>query len=94
LAPHSDQESYAEAKRYLDAKEYTKALPLLITAANAGNTESMYKLGDLYRNGSDVAPDYKKSRDLYETAAADAGPGSPKKVAEEALERLHSPGRP
>ena len=61
MAPHSDQESYAEAKRYLDAKEYTKALPLLITAANAGNTESMYKLGDLYRNGSDVAPDYKKA---------------------------------
>jgi hypothetical protein len=167
LVPHADQEPYAKAKGYLDAKEYTKALPLLKTAANAGNTEAMYQLGDLYRNASGVAPDYaeavkwyrsaadngnswgmhnlgqmykegwpgvapdpaeavkwyklaaekgnswgmyhlaelyesgwegvvpdyKKATDLYQRAAADAGPGSPKKRAEEALQRLHSEGR-
>jgi TPR repeat protein len=166
LAPHADQDSYAKAKDYLDAREYTKALPLLRIAANAGNPEAMYQLGDLYRNASGVAPDYaeavkwyrsaadngnswgmdnlgkmykegwpvapnpaeavkwyksaagkgnswgmyhlaefyesgwegvapdyKKASDLYQRAAADAGLGSPKKKAEEALQRLHSEGR-
>lgn len=69
LVPRSDQESHAKAMRYLDAKDYAKALPLFKKAAGAGNTESMYKLGDFYRFGWGVAFDFPEALKWYKSAA-------------------------
>ena len=65
-------ELYAEGKRYLDAKEYTKALPVLQEAAEAGNAEAMNQLGELYRYGRGVSQDYGQARRWFQRAA-DAG---------------------
>jgi TPR repeat protein len=61
-----------QAMRYIDAKDYAKALPLLQKAADAGDTYGIYALGDLYENGRGVAKDYGKARQWYQKGA-DAG---------------------
>jgi len=68
----SAAESLAQAQRYLDAKDFAKALPRLQKSAEAGDTDAMYKLGWLYGNGKGVAQDYDKAREWYQKAA-DAG---------------------
>jgi hypothetical protein len=47
----SGAEWSAEAKRYLDAKDYAKALPPLQKAVEAGNAEALNQLGELYYDG-------------------------------------------
>jgi len=59
----------AEANRYLDAKDYVKALPLLQQAADAGSAEAMNNLGMLYLNGWGVVQDYAKAFDGFLRAA-------------------------
>jgi hypothetical protein len=59
-------------KRYLDMKDFAKALPHLQKAADAGNADAMVGLGVLYENGQGVAQDYAKAREWYQKAA-DAG---------------------
>ncbi|MGA8657757.1 MAG: hypothetical protein WB586_16550, partial [Chthoniobacterales bacterium] len=61
-----------QANRYLDAKDYAKALPLLQKAADTGHAVAMNNLGWLYQNGWGVAQDYAKARECYQKAA-DAG---------------------
>jgi TIR domain/Sel1 repeat len=68
----SAAEWLAEARRYLDAKDYANALPLLQKAASAGNTDAMYRLGVLYANAHGVAQDYAQAR-MWFQKAADAG---------------------
>jgi len=58
-----------EAKRYLDTKDYVKALPLLQEAAETGNAEAMYHLGGLYDNYGGAAQDYAQALKWYEKAA-------------------------
>jgi TPR repeat protein/serine/threonine protein kinase len=65
----SAAESLAEAQRYIDAKDFEKAVPLLEKAADAGNGFAMEKLGALYRDGQGVRQDYAKAREWYEKAA-------------------------
>jgi hypothetical protein len=62
----------AQAKSYLDAKDFAKALPLLQKAADARNTDAMNNLGLMYERGNGVARDYVKAREWYQKAA-DAG---------------------
>jgi len=68
----SAAESLAQAKSYLDAKDFAKALPLLQKAADAGDTDAMLNLGWLYANGNGGGQDFGKSREWYQKAA-DAG---------------------
>jgi hypothetical protein len=68
----SAAESLAQAQRYLDAKDFAKALPILQKAADAGNPVAMFALGLLYENGQGVNKDYGKAREWYQKAA-DAG---------------------
>jgi TPR repeat protein len=65
-------ESFAQAQRYLDTKDFANALPLFQKAADGGNTSAMNKLGDLYYDGKGVAQDSGKAREWYQKAA-DAG---------------------
>lgn len=66
----SSPEGFAEAKRYLDAKDYATALPLLQKAADAGNPEAVDRLGGLYYYGHGVTQDYGQARQWYLKAAA------------------------
>jgi TPR repeat protein len=65
----SGADQFAEAKRYLNAKDYAKALPLLQEAADAGSAAAMYNLGWLYEYGLGVAQDYDQARRWYQKAA-------------------------
>jgi TPR repeat protein/formylglycine-generating enzyme required for sulfatase activity len=68
----SAAESLAQAQRYLDTKDFAKALPLLQKSADEGNATAMNNLGTLYGDGKGVARDYGKAREWYQKAA-DAG---------------------
>jgi len=69
----SPVDELAAAKRYLDAKDYAKALPLLRKVADATrNLEALNQLGDLYYSGRGVSQDYVQARQWYQKAA-DAG---------------------
>jgi uncharacterized protein len=59
----------ADANRYLDAKDYVKALPFLQQAAAAGSAEAMNNLGMLYLNGWGVGLDYAKAFEGFLRAA-------------------------
>jgi TPR repeat protein len=59
----------AEANRYVDAKDYAKALPLLQQAADAGSAEALNSLGLLYMNGWGVVQDYAKAFNRFLRAA-------------------------
>jgi hypothetical protein len=81
----SGADQFAEAKRYLNAKDYAKALPPLQEAADAGSAAAMYNLGGLYEYGLGVAQDYAQARRWYQKAA-EAGSAD----AREALAQLSS----
>jgi len=66
------------------AQDYDMARQWYQKAANAGNTDAMYNLGLLYRDGQGVAQDYDKACEWFQKAA-DAGDAD----AKEALLRLH-----
>ncbi len=68
----STAELLSQAQRYLDAKDFAKALPLLEQAADVGNTRAMNILGDLYYDGRGVPQEYGRAREWYQKAA-DAG---------------------
>jgi TPR repeat protein len=59
---------FAEAKRYLDIKDYVKALPFLEKAADAGNAEGMNGLGLLYEQGWGVSRDYAQALEWFQKA--------------------------
>jgi len=65
----SEAETLAEAQRYLDAKDYAKALPLLQKDAAAGNLIAMNNLGDFYARRQGDAQDYAKAFDWFYRAA-------------------------
>jgi TPR repeat protein len=60
----------AEAKRYLDAKDYAMAFPLLQKAADAGDADAMDNLAWLYRNGLGTKEDDARAGEWYQKAAA------------------------
>jgi TPR repeat protein len=53
-------------KRFVDAKDYIRALPPLQKAADAGNGDAMNQLGELYYHGRGVDHDYTRAREWYE----------------------------
>jgi uncharacterized protein len=77
----SGAELFAEAKRYLEAKDYAQALPRLQRAAEAGNADAMTALGRLYKDGNGVAQDYDKAGEWFQKAAAAAGKAAAEREA-------------
>jgi hypothetical protein len=61
--------SLVKAKRYLEAEDYAKALPILEKGAVAGKSIAMSQLGWLYEHGRGVAPDFVQARAWYQKAA-------------------------
>ena len=58
-----------QAKRYIDAEDYAKALALYQKAADAGYARAMNGLGRLYEYAHGVSQDYSKAREWYQKAA-------------------------
>lgn len=53
--------AYSEALAYQDAKEHSKALPLMIEAAELGNVQAMSVLGSMYLLGNGVREDGRQA---------------------------------
>jgi TPR repeat protein len=51
----------AEGERYLDAKDFAKALALFQRAAEGGNTDAMNQAGVIYRDGPRCRPGLRQS---------------------------------
>lgn len=60
----------ADANRLLAAKEYGKALPLYARAAQAGNAEAQFRLGEMYWYGDGTPQDLGKASVWMQKAAA------------------------
>ncbi|MFL6546932.1 MAG: caspase family protein, partial [Candidatus Udaeobacter sp.] len=71
----SDTDQLARAKELLKVRRFSEAMPLFQAAASSGNAEGLRYLGEVYKNGLGVPPDYIQARQWYEKAAAagDAG---------------------
>lgn len=74
--PMFGQDSLAEAIRYYDNKEYTKAVPILQKYAEQGNSEAQNKLGICYESGKGVNQDFSKAAFWYEKAASQDYPAA------------------
>ena len=64
------EQDLVQAKGFYRAQDYAAARPLLTRAANAGNAEAMFYLGNLYDNGWGVSRDYEQARKWFEKGAA------------------------
>ncbi len=66
----------AEGKQFYDNKDYTAAYSNFKIAAEAGNAEAQYYLGDCYYFGRDVKQDYKEAVNLYRKSAEQGNAGA------------------
>jgi hypothetical protein len=60
----------SDANRLLAAKDYARALPLYAKAAEAGNAEAQFRLGEMYWYGDGTAQDLGKANAWMQKAAA------------------------
>lgn len=60
----------SDANKFLEAKEYGKALPLYSKLATAGNAEAQFRLGEMYWYGEGTAQDLAAARTWMAKAAA------------------------
>lgn len=63
------EQSYISGKEAFDRQEYTKALPLLESAAKAGHDVAMAVVGYMYGSGLGVPVNYKLAKEWSEKAA-------------------------
>lgn len=63
------EDSFNEAVRYYDKKEYAKALPLFQKLAELGHAKGQNKLGNMYYYGEGVDKDYKQAVYWYRKSA-------------------------
>jgi TPR repeat protein len=64
-----ENELYAEAKRFLQAKDYASAFRLMEKAAAAGHLLAMNDLGDMYYSGDGVPQEYEQAFAWYRKGA-------------------------
>ena len=64
-----ENELYAEATRFLQAKDYPSAFRLMEKAAAAGHLLAMNELGDMYYSGDGVPQDYEQAFAWYRKGA-------------------------
>ena len=60
---------YAEAKRFLDAKDYTNALTLMEKAADAGGSVCYEPPGEMYYSGEGAPQKYERAFAWYKKGA-------------------------
>ena len=77
---------YQEGKALYDAKDYSKAVPKLKTAAEKGHKKAQYRLGLCYDKGKGVAADETKARSWLKKAVKNEKDGDKilKKIKEDA----------
>jgi hypothetical protein len=80
----------SEANRLLAARDYGKALPLYTKAAQAGNPEAQFRLGEMYWYGDGTVQDLNAAREWIGKAAAAGTPDAKESLA--ILERRKSRG--
>lgn len=66
----STEDSYAQAKQRYDAKDDAEGARQMLQAAQAGNAQAQFMLGNAYEFGSGVAVDLRQAASWYEKAAA------------------------
>ncbi len=65
----SAEQNFQQAKKFLDAKQYKEAVPLLRKAVEQGSADAQTELGVLYFHGNGVEQDTAKALKWYEQAA-------------------------
>ncbi|HEY6271348.1 MAG TPA: caspase family protein [Terriglobales bacterium] len=70
VVQRGDTGQLAEAKKLLQASQFTQALALFRASASAGDPEAMYYMGRVYDHGWGVPVDYSQARPWYEKGAA------------------------
>jgi TPR repeat protein len=66
----STQDGYAQAKRSYDAKNYAEGSRQMLDAANAGNAQAQFMIGNAYEFGNGVAADLGQAASWYQKAAS------------------------
>jgi len=69
LSSRSAEDLFAEAKKLYDQKDYDRAAPLMMAAAEKGNAEAQMHLGKMYYNGRGVPHDHEKAIYWHKKAA-------------------------
>lgn len=69
FAQSADDEKYEQAKRYYDAKENGKAIPILNELAQRNHAKALNLLGFCYEYGYGVAKNLKKSVECFQKSA-------------------------
>lgn len=70
-----------EANRLLDAKDYSKAITLYMKAAQAGNPEAQFRLGEMYWYGDGTAQNLNAAHEWIGKAAAAGFPEAKESLA-------------
>ena len=65
----SAQDTYEQAKKYYNNKEYDKAVPMFQRLAQGGDARAQYNLGYCYEKGQGVAKDYTQAVYWYRKSA-------------------------
>jgi len=71
----------ADADKFMAAKQYGKALPLYTRAAQAGNAEAQFRLGEMYWYGDGTAQDLNAAREWIGKAAVAGVPDARESLA-------------
>ena len=71
---------YQQGKKLYDKKEYDKAFPLLLKAAEMGHSDAQMHVGKMYYNGWGVTHNHAKGKEWHEKAAAQGNKESIKKL--------------
>lgn len=71
---------YQQGKKLYDQKNYDKAFPLLLKAAEMGHSDAQMHVGKMYYNGWGASHSHAKGKEWHEKAAAQGNKESIKKL--------------
>ena len=69
-AQHFMENEQEDVRSEMNRKEYTAAIPLLLSLANNGVISAEYQLGEVYEDGLGVPQDYVQAHKWYNLASA------------------------
>lgn len=70
LNPAEQEKSYQEATAAYDQRDYKRALALLRPLAQAGHSDAISRMGQMYIHGEGVTQNYATAKDWFEKLAA------------------------
>jgi hypothetical protein len=70
LAGAACADDLSDANKLLNAKDYSRALPIYARLAEAGNPEAQFRLGEMYWFGDGTQSDLKKAASWFQKSAA------------------------